>query len=82
MQYYDGKLKILPALPQAWPKGAIRGARIPGNVSLDIAWENGELTALVIHGTLAQATVVYVKNKKVGTLKEASIQEALSLVQG
>ena len=41
-------LDILPALPQCWPSGRIRGVRAKGNLELDFAWQDGKLTSLVI----------------------------------
>jgi alpha-L-fucosidase 2 len=41
-------LDILPALPQSWHSGRLKGARVKGNLELDIEWRNGRLTSLVI----------------------------------
>jgi len=41
-------LDILPALPQSWPSGSLKGARVKGNLELDFAWQDGRLSSLVI----------------------------------
>ena len=41
-------ITLLPALPHAWPSGAIKGARIRGGVSLSLSWNNGKPTKAVL----------------------------------
>jgi alpha-L-fucosidase 2 len=41
-------LDLLPALPQSWPSGRLKGARVKGNMELDLVWQNGRLVSLVI----------------------------------
>ena len=36
-------LEILPALPDAWKNGFVRGLKAKGNFTVDILWENGRL---------------------------------------
>ncbi|MDR2135397.1 MAG: glycoside hydrolase N-terminal domain-containing protein [Treponema sp.] len=38
----DGKIHILPALPKAWPGGAIKGIKTPGGHTVDIVWNQGK----------------------------------------
>ncbi|HEX8486500.1 glycoside hydrolase family 95 protein [Sphingomonas sp.] len=41
LQSHEGRLRILPALPGAWPDGRLTGARARGGVSVDIVWRKG-----------------------------------------
>lgn len=43
LQADEDRVLLLPALPDEWKDGEITGVRIPGGVSVDILWENGEL---------------------------------------
>ncbi|NQU41498.1 MAG: glycoside hydrolase family 95 protein [Lentisphaerae bacterium] len=52
----DGEWRVidlLPALPGAWPCGRVRGLRARGGLTVDMAWENGAVTAVTLHATLA-----------------------------
>ena len=40
--------QILPALPTAWKNGSVRGLRLPGNKTVDITWQDGKATDVVI----------------------------------
>jgi alpha-L-fucosidase 2 len=44
-----GIIRILPALPEAWNTGFIKGLKARGNLTVDIFWENGQATEVVIH---------------------------------
>ena len=49
LQSQNGEIKLLPALPDAWPSGALRGIQARGAIAVDLTWENGSLTAAVLH---------------------------------
>lgn len=52
VQSHDGVIHLLPALPDAWPNGAVTGLVTRGGFVVDIAWKNGELTQVKLHSRL------------------------------
>ncbi|MDQ8185737.1 glycoside hydrolase family 95 protein [Pelagicoccus sp. SDUM812002] len=45
---HNDVIKLLPALPAAWPTGSIEGLRARGDFTISIEWNKGELTQATI----------------------------------
>lgn len=50
LQSQDGFINPLPALPSAWPAGEVRGFKVRGGATVDMAWDDGKLTWIAITG--------------------------------
>ena len=49
LQSQRGEIELLPALPNAWPNGEVRGLCARGAYTVDIAWRKGMLVSASIH---------------------------------
>ncbi len=51
VQSWGDEIRLLPALPSAWPEGSLRGVRARGGIELDVDWSAGKLTRARLRGT-------------------------------
>jgi alpha-L-fucosidase 2 len=58
VQSWGGEVRLLPALPSAWPKGSVRGLRVRGALSVDLAWNDRRPVRLVVRGRPGDAVTL------------------------
>lgn len=62
-QSHAGCLDFLPALPEGWPEGSVRGMILRGAVRADFSWKDGKLTQLYL--TAREDTQVEIRMGKI-----------------
>jgi alpha-L-fucosidase 2 len=72
VQDRDGVVRLLPALPSAWPEGSVTGLRLRGGHQLDLAWSGGKLTRATITGGWAGSVTLAASAGATRTLPLAS----------
>jgi alpha-L-fucosidase 2 len=42
------EVELLPALPEQWPEGSVKGVRVRGGAALDMQWKAGKIVSLEV----------------------------------
>jgi len=58
VQSQGGEIRLLPALPKAWPNGSVRGLRTRGGFEVGICWRDGALAEATVHSATGGSCVV------------------------
>ena len=76
VQSYDGAIDILPALPDAWPTGEVKGLIARGGYLVDVAWDQGKITNVQVTSRLGGNCRVRVHSpvKALGSTTLAAVQ--------
>ncbi len=60
LQSQNDVIQLLPALPDAWRNGSVKGLAARGGVEVDMQWKHGQLTNATIHAKVdTKITVKY-----------------------
>jgi alpha-L-fucosidase 2 len=76
VQSHDGFIFVLPALPDSWANGSVKGLLARGGFKVDAAWRNGKLSKLTVYSAMGGNCRLRVYNR----LKGANLQ--LKTAQG
>lgn len=53
MQSHAGVIELLPALPESWSDGSIKGLKARGGVEVDLSWTDGQLVQAKVRNVKA-----------------------------
>jgi alpha-L-fucosidase 2 len=74
IQSHEGYIDLLPAIPDPWREGTVKGLKARGNFTVDIQWKDGRVTGYTIKSPQVQKVKVKVNGAvvEVKTTKIAS----------
>jgi alpha-L-fucosidase 2 len=67
LQSHDGLLNLLPARPDAWDSGEVKGLKARGGYEVDMRWKDGKLNRVVVRSSIGGNCRLRVPNALTGT---------------
>lgn len=75
-QSNESRVILLPALPEKWASGSVRGLRLVGNAELSMTWEKGRLMSVEIMADSDYCSTIVYK----GQSREIALKAGKSLI--
>lgn len=72
VQSQIGEIQLLPALPDAWATGSVKGLCARGGFVLDLNWENGRLKSATVFSKKGGKTVLLYNKKEKNIILKAN----------
>lgn len=71
IQSHSGEIELLPALPDAWKDGEVKGVKVRGGFELDLKWDGGQLVSARVRSLAGKPCRISYKGKQMSkkTLK-------------
>lgn len=66
LQSHDGSIELLPALPESWKNGEVKGLVARGGFVVDIKWENNTLISAKVRSRMGGMSTIKYKDKSSG----------------
>ena len=54
IQSHNNQLVLLPAIPDAWRTGKVKGLKARGGLTVDMEWDNGKLVKATVYSSIDQ----------------------------
>lgn len=77
LQSHDEAIALLPALPDAWPEGRVRGLRARGGWEFELAWQYGRLTTAAVHSARGGELRLRADGRYVVTAEDGDVMPAV-----
>jgi alpha-L-fucosidase 2 len=84
VQSHNGYIHLLPALPDAWPSGEVKGLVARGGFEIDLKWSEGKVQKLTVHSRLGGNCRIKVPEEmtcKEADLSDSSVESGNQLLQ-